>query len=159
DFKKATELFADPAFDGDPVQVYEPKPDEPPIPPDDETAEGSDAPEEPPEPELPDEQGDGGASPAGAMPLPPPSRRGKYVVKDVPVWVVAERVQYYDKDGRLITESLKDYSKKSVRAQFASLDQFLTRWNAAERKQAILDELENAGVLLDALAAEVGHNF
>lgn len=157
DFKKATELFADPAFDGDPVQVYEPKPDEPVVPPDDETAKGPDAPAKPPEPEPPDQPGNGGGTTGGGRGGGTP--RVKYVVKDVPVWVVAERVQYYDKDGRLITESLKDYSKKSVRAQFASLDLFLTRWNAAERKQAILDELEQAGVLLDALAAEVGHTF
>jgi type I restriction enzyme R subunit len=68
-------------------------------------------------------------------------------------------VQYYGKDGRLITESLKDYTRKTVLQQFASLDAFLTRWNAAEQKQAIIDELETEGVLLEALAAEVGKDF
>ena len=39
DFKKATELFADPAFDGEPVMIYEPKGDESPVPPDDDAIE------------------------------------------------------------------------------------------------------------------------
>jgi type I restriction enzyme R subunit len=41
DFKKATELFADPAFDGDPVQIYEPDPGDPPLPPEEVDGEGS----------------------------------------------------------------------------------------------------------------------
>jgi type I restriction enzyme, R subunit len=92
---------------------------------------------------------------------PPPGggRRVKYVVNDVPVWVVAERVQYYGDDGKLITESLKDYTRKAVLREYASLDEFLTRWNAAEQKKAIIDELEGQGVLLDALAEEVGREL
>ncbi|MEV1663515.1 helicase-related protein, partial [Pseudomonas aeruginosa] len=34
DFKKATELFADPAFDGEPVVIYSPEGDDSPVPPD-----------------------------------------------------------------------------------------------------------------------------
>ncbi len=152
DFKKATELFADPDFDGDPVQIYEPGPDEPPIPPDDvpegETGEGPDGGTTvDPWPPGPDE-GPG-----------PPTGRVKYVVDDVPVWVVAERVQYYGNDGKLVTESLKDYSRKTVRENFATLDDFLTRWNTAEQKQAIIDELEEQGLLLEPLADEVGKEF
>ena len=144
DFKKATELFADPDFDGDPVVIYEPEPDDPPFPPD--------TPE--------DDQPPGGEEP----PLPPgedddSEPRVKYVVGDVPFFVVAERVQYYGPDGKLITESLKDYTKKTVRKEFSSLDDFLRRWNVAEKKQAVIDELEEQGVLLDALAEEVGKDF
>ncbi len=133
DFKKATELFADPAFDGDPVQVYEPKGDEPPVPPDD-------VPEPP-------EGGDRGGGGQGG--------RIKYVVGNVPVFVVAERVQYYGADGRLITESLRDYTRSCITRQFGSLDAFLRRWSSAEQKKVIIEELANQGVLWEALAEEV----
>jgi type I restriction enzyme, R subunit len=79
------------------------------------------------------------------------------VVNDVPVWVVAERVQYHGDDGKLITESLKDYSRKAVLCEYASLDEFLTRSNAAKQKKAIIDQLEGQGVLealLDKYADE-----
>src|SRR5450631_2018892 len=73
--------------------------------------------------------------------LPSGERRIKYVVGDVTVYVVAERVQYYGNDGKLITESLKDYTRKAVRNEYTSLDQFLRRWTNAEKKQVIIDEL------------------
>jgi len=148
DFKKATELFADPAFDGDPVVIYEPGPEDPPLPP-----EEPEPPTETPEPPLPPEPPPG---PAGPEP-PKPSR--KYIVGDVPVYVVAERVQYYGKDGKLITESLKDYTKNAVCKEYQSLHDFLRRWKAAEKKQAVIAELEEQGVLLEALAEEVGKDF
>jgi type I restriction enzyme R subunit len=144
DFKKATELFADPAFDGDPAQVVEPGPEASPVPPEepvDEPIPGEDdpPPEEPPLP--PDEPGE---------------KRIKYVLGgEVSVYVVAERVQYYGPDGKLITESLKDYTRKAVRKEFASLDDFLRRWSDTEKKQALIEELEAQGVLLEALAEEV----
>ncbi len=81
------------------------------------------------------------------------------MVGEVPVWVVAERVQYYGKDGKLITESFKDYTKKTVREEFASLDDFLRRWTQAERKAAVTEAFAEQGVLLDALAEEAGKEF
>lgn len=152
DFKKATELFADPDFDGDPVVIFEPKPEESPIPP--EPPEGPDDGEDGPIPEPPIPEPPGG----GSGPKPPEPLR-KYVVGDVPVFVVAERVQYYGKDGKLITESLKDYTRNAVLKDYTSLDAFLRKWNGAEKKQAIIAELEEQGVLLDALADEVGKDF
>jgi type I restriction enzyme R subunit len=152
DFKKATELFADKDFDGDPVVIYEPKGDDSPVPPDDfDDGAGDDA----------DEPGDDGGTiredpPDITITDPPIGGRVKYYVNDVPVWVAAERVQYYGKDGKLITESLKDYTRKTVLGEFASLDVFLARWTEAEQKQAIIKELEQQGVLLEALADEVG---
>jgi type I restriction enzyme R subunit len=145
DFRKATELFADPEFDGDPVQIYIHHEGDPPVPPDDEP------PDHPPI----------GEDPGGNVILvdPPPGKRVKYIVNDVPVTVVAERVQYYDKDGKLITESLKDYTRKNLLKEYASLDNFLTVWGKAEQKRAILRELEERGVFLDALAEEVGKDF
>ena len=146
DFKKATELFADPAFDGDPVQIYVPGPDDPPVPPDE--PEGGDVPGE----------GEGQPEKPTLPPLTDPSeKRIKYVLGgEVTVFVVAERVQYYGPDGKLITESLKDYTRKAVRKEYASLDDFLRRWSTTEKKKALLEELEAQGVLLEALAEEVG---
>lgn len=145
DFKKATELFADPAFDGDPVQIYEPHEGEPPVPPENDGGQ-----EQPP--------GSGTGSPP--QPLPPPvGKRIKYVIEDVPVSIVAERVQYYGTDGKLITESIRDYTRKSVLRQYRSLDVFLRAWSQAEQKSAIIAELEERGVLLDALSEEVGRTL
>ena len=143
DFKKATELFARPDFDGDPVVIFEPKGNEPPIPPDEPALPGIDDPLPPPEPPLPlEQQGE---------------KRIKYVIGgEVTVYVIAERVQYYGPDGRLITESLKDYTRRAVRKEYASLDDFLRRWTNADKKQAVIEELESQGVLLEALAEEVG---
>lgn len=146
DFKKATELFADPAFDGDPVQVFEPRGDESPVPPDEaeEMAGGAGEGREP--------------EPSTVFPIDGTGEgRVKYVLGgEVCVHVVAERVQYYGPDGKLITESLKDYTRKAVRKEYASLDDFLRRWTAAEKKQALFEELEAQGVMLEALAEEVG---
>ncbi len=154
DFRKATELFADEDFDGEPVMVYKPKPDDPVAPPDEEAdvAEGA---------ELagPDRAEAGLTGTGDGTELDPSSgggKRVKYVVQDVPVYVIAERVQYYGKDGKLITESLRDYSKKAIREQFSSLDSFLKTWSKADRKAAVLKELEEQGVFFADLALEVG---
>jgi type I restriction enzyme R subunit len=80
-------------------------------------------------------------------------------VDDVEVRVVTERVQYLDADGKLITESLRDYSRKTVRKAYASLDAFLNAWNDADRKQVILEELVAQGVFLDELAEQVGRDY
>lgn len=148
DFRGATALFADPNFDGDPVQIYEPGPDDPPVPP-------SELPPPIPDGEYPE------------TPLPPDSGLGpgteetrkRYYVDNVPVSIVVERVQYFDENGKLITESLIDYSRKAVLKAYASLDAFLTAWSDAERKQAILDELGAQGVFIEELAEQVGKDL
>lgn len=126
DFKKATELFADPDFDGEPVEIYGPE---------------------------------GGNGAWGFGDSEGKTDREKYFVDDVDVDVVTERTQYYGPDGKLITESLKDYTRKTVLKDFKSLDSFLKHWNEAEKKKVILSELEERGVLLEALAEEVGKDF
>lgn len=151
DFKKATELFADPDFDGDPVQVYEPAAGESPVPPDEVTGtQGNDGFIYPPADESPWT----GVSEPGSLEEGTGVRR--YVVANVEVKVAAERVQYFDANGRLITESLKDYTRKALAKEFSSLDDFLRRWNSVEKKQAIIDELANEGVFFAALAEEIG---
>lgn len=148
DFKKATELFADKDFDGEPVMIYEPKSGDSPVPPDEEgdenAAEGG--------------NGESTAGPGEGGLIDEPGRV-KYVLGDVPVYVVAQRVQYYGPEGKLITESLKDYTRKAVLKDYTSLDEFLKRWSKADRKVAILQELEQHGVLIEALAQEVGKDF
>ena len=154
DFKKATELFADEAFDGPPIVIYEPKSDEPPVPPDEEPVDENGNP-------VPsDTEGDGDTTTGpGEGGDEPGTGRVKYMVGDVAVYVIAERVQYYGPEGKLITESLKDYTRSTVRRDYASLDEFLRSWNKAERKTAILRELEEHGLLLAALADEVGKDY
>jgi len=155
DFRRATELFADPEFDGMPVQVYEPNDDESPVPPDDVAPEAP-TPEEAAAAEIAANQARamehlGGEQSGG--------RRRKYVIGDVPVLVAAERVQYYDTGGKLVTESLRDYVRKAIREQYTSLDAFLKRWSEAERKQVIVKELEEHGVFFEELANDVGRDF
>jgi type I restriction enzyme R subunit len=83
----------------------------------------------------------------------------KYYIQGHEVLVLAERIEHLDENGKLVTETLRDYSKKTMRKHYASLDAFLTRWNSAERKQAIIEELESEGVLLEPLAQEVGKDL
>jgi type I restriction enzyme R subunit len=73
--------------------------------------------------------------------------------------VLTERVEYLDENGKLVTESLRDYSRKTVREQYASLDAFLRRWRGEERKQSIIDELAAEGLLLEPLQEEVGKDL
>ncbi|MCO6046940.1 restriction endonuclease, partial [Aeoliella sp. ICT_H6.2] len=160
DFKKATELFADPDFDGDPVQVYQPGEGESPVPPEEGTEETNTelGTETEGEEILVDPISPGGNGGGGIIGDPGGPRK-KYVVAGVTVSVVAERVQYYGPDGKLITESLKDYTRKTVLKDYKSLDDFLQAWTSAERKEAVVKELEEHGVLFEALADEVGKDF
>lgn len=152
DFKKATELFADPDFDGDPVVVYTPKTGESPVPPDDLVSPDSNQTSEfttNDDFDFSDFEHSDGES----------QKVKKYHVADVPVSVVAERVQYFDVDGKLITESLKDYTKKTLSKEFSSLDDFLKKWSDSEKKKAIITALEAEGVFFDALAEEIGKDL
>lgn len=154
DFRKATNHFADPDFDGDPVQIYEPEPDEPVVPPDevddDILDDGRPLDDEPdyPEGEYPDIDID-------TTPIEPK----KYFVNNIKVLVAHERVQYYGKDGKLITESLKDFTKENVKEQFASLDDFIAKWRNTPKKAELLEELAENGILFEALKEEVGKDM
>ncbi len=159
DFRRVTDLFADPAFDGDPVVIKEvegeweltdqdihPEEDQEIIDP--ETGQPVDFEEKEPveystQPEI--IQG-------GSIVSEP---RQKVYVSGVDVSVLNERVQHLDANGNLITESLKDYTKKGILQEFQSLDDFLARWNGAHKKKAIIEELESHGIIPENLMAEV----
>jgi len=142
DFRGATSHFADPDFDGEPVQIYEPGEDDPVAPPDEGAVEIGE-----------DEVVVDAGNDISLKSDEPDSR--KIYVNGVLVTIMAERVKYLDSEGKLITESLRDYSKRAVTNQFASLDTFLRRWKETNRKQAIIDELEAEGLRLEPLADEV----
>jgi type I restriction enzyme, R subunit len=123
DFKKATELFADPEWDGPAIAIKEI----------DKTGKVTDI---RPRSQSENEDSDIEKVIEGPVDLPDtdPEPTKRFVVSGVQFKIIAERVQYYDKDGKLITESLKDFTRKAVGQEFKSLDQFRKRWNGTERK-------------------------
>ncbi|MGG1677333.1 EcoAI/FtnUII family type I restriction enzme subunit R [Neobacillus sp. NRS-1170] len=154
DFRNSSRLFADPAFDGRPEVVIDLGGNDPVDEPEAGTEEGNegygpnDGVNEP----------DGGNHTGGTDIFGDEGedKPRKYYIGDVTVRVLSERVQYVDKDGKLITESLIDYTKKNILQQYTKLDDFLRTWTEAEKKQAIIDELQDSGVLLDAVREELG---
>ena len=154
DFKKATELFADPGFDGDPVMIYEPRAGESPVPPDEK--EESDSARQKKDSES---ASSGNDDFRDADVVFDGYKVKKYTVANVKVSVASERVQYFDPNGKLITESLKDYTKKTISKGFRSMNDFLKKWNDADRKQAVIEELSNEGVFFDALSEEIGKDL
>lgn len=145
DFKQATHLFADPEFDGDPVQIYQPRHDESPVPPD--------------EPFDLDNLPDDAEIINGFVETAQGERRQKFYVDDVEVNIVAERVEYYDENGKLVTESFRRYARRTLQEKYQSLDTFLQRWSNEKKKSAITDELDKQGLFLHALREEVGHEY
>lgn len=173
DFKKATELFADERFDGTPERVKVTTPedfeDEEALDDivtgidddgldnlfgDDDIDLGS---VQEPEQTYSNNSSDTGAT--GGDDWNDESKVRKFHVNGVSVKALAERVQYYDSDGKLVTESFKDYTRKTMAKQFASLDEFTKRWNEADRKEAIIEELAREGILWEALEDEVGKDL
>ena len=150
DFRGATNHFADPDFDGEPVQIYEPDEGDPIVPPDDVPP-----PDDGDDPIPPEPGEDETIIYVPPTPYPLDSPR-KIYVDGIDATVIAERVEYLDEYGKLVTESLRDFTRKALKKRFASLDDFLRRWKAAERKQAIVEELEAEGLVLDAIAEELG---
>jgi len=173
DFKKATELFADERFDGTPEKVIKVTPTD--IENEDVDIESHD--DDTTDAEQPDsvsdDQSTGDESDANNDTINDPKGDGtldgewddetnkmvKYRVSGVTVNKVAERVQYYDTDGKLVTESFIDYTRKTMSKQFSSLDDFVKRWNESDRKQAIIDELSEEGIIWSALEEEVGKDM
>jgi len=130
DFRQVTNLFADPEFDGEPVQS------------EDFTGEQTLTVSEP-RPQVAHEK----AEPK------------KYYVQGVEVKVLNERVQMFDKTGRLITQSLRDYTRQTAKSKFRSLDGFLQKWKEADKKAALIGEMNEQGIFLNELREEVGKDF
>lgn len=127
DFRNASIMFSDPKFNGPEIQDEDYDPNKPYTP----------VVVTPPEP-------------IDVDPIEPTGKK-KIYVKDVPVELVSERVQYYDKDGKLVTESLKDFTKKNILSGFASLDDFLNYWTSEEKRAVILQELKEKGIFVEEL--------
>ncbi len=149
DFRNVTDLFADTDFDGDPVRIKELEESDEFDTYEEEIEEAEDVVDEdgdavifdpiPQEPEIT----------AGGESIGEP--RPKYYVNGINVAILNERVQYLNGNGKLITGSLRDYTRQKVREHFASLDDFLNKWHSAERKQAIIDELTEQGLVFENL--------
>ncbi|MDP2924785.1 MAG: DEAD/DEAH box helicase family protein [Nanoarchaeota archaeon] len=141
DFRNVTNKFADPDFDGEPVQIYTIKDNQ-----------------EVKEQETKDQKLEDGerilVSPSIAYSEEEEKVR-KFYVRGTEVNVINERVQYHDPQGKLITESLTDYTKKNVNKEFRSLNEFIQKWNIVDQKKVIIEELENQGLLIDALREEI----
>lgn len=144
DFRGVTNLFADPDFDGEPIKIKEIGEDEGIYLDDDE--------------QIIDENGEEIIFPSpelieGGDIIQEPS--AKYFVNGVNVAILNERVQYLDANGKLITASLKDYTRQKVREQYHSLDNFLQKWNATDKKQTIIEQLTEQGIVFADLKAAV----
>jgi type I restriction enzyme R subunit len=153
DFKGATRLFYDPEFDGDPVTVYEPGPNDPIVPPLDDGTDDAD--------KKPDPLGEGDGN---RDPKNPPNDDSipetiHYVIDDQPVMIAAERSSYLNEHGQLVTEEyrvmLKEDIRKTLQSEFSTFTDFLRRWNDADRKQAVMDELKEQGISLAALRRSI----
>ena len=149
DFRGVTRLFEDKEFDGEPVQIKDVKETEE-MPVEEQTKE-----------EIVDII-DEISKEETVVDIPPnidltdietPTR--KFYVNGIEVVQVGERVQYYGKDGKLITESLVDYTKKNLKEQFATMNDFIKKWSEADKKSAIIEELEEQGILFEELREEV----
>ncbi len=145
DFRNVTDLFADPDFDGEPVGIKVVGGGEPivdPVSPEDEPIG-----EEPP-PIV-----------GGGVIEEPTEPREKTFVNGVNVAILNERIQFLDANGKLITGSLKDYTKQQVTKEFSTLDDFLNKWNSSDKKQAIIDELEERGIIYENFKEEIGKDM
>lgn len=156
DFRNVTNLFADPNFDGDPVMIKDVTEDDDISGTDDEATDepiidvvdGGDV-------DFPDPPTITGGGTITDIQNP----REKIRVNGVEVKIVNERVQYLGADGRIITESLKDYTKKNVIEKYATLETFLNSWKNADKKKAIVEALEQQGIFFEALKEEIGKDF
>lgn len=155
DFRDVSRLFADKDFDGEPVKVKDVTSDEV---PDENDEEIDDTYEEEEKKET--SYGEAGEYTEGeTISDPSGEKRKKYYVDDVEVKVINDRVQYYGNDGKLITESLVDYTKKNIKKEFASLDEFLRKWSETDKKEELRLHLEEEGIFLEDLEDEVGKDM
>lgn len=152
DFRNATDLFADPAFDGDPIRVKpvsentdltgivdEEEQNQEPIV---DEISGEEIEIKKPEIRQPDQ------SVLGDLNKTP---RQKVYVNGVDVSILVSREMYFDQDGKPITTSLKDHTKGIIVGKYLSLDDFLRTWKGSDRKELLIKELQEQGVMVEAL--------
>lgn len=151
DFRNVTDLFADPDFDGHPIRVK-------PVSEDTDLSTIVDEEEQDTSPIIDDETGEElEIIPPLRYPEPEPITVGpreprlKVYVNGVDVSVLISREMYFDNEGKPITTSLKDHTRELIKGEYASLDDFLNRWNSTDKKEIIIKELEDQGVLVEAL--------
>jgi type I restriction enzyme R subunit len=157
DFRKATDLFSDPNFDGDPIQIKEIKQGE-------EISDGDNFDED----ELtkksedqniesdPAKDSDFIVNQLNSEPFKEKTKTEKIYVDNVEVNIVYKQKQFLDENGKLITSSFKDFSKKQILKKFSSLDDFINKWSKQEQKILIIQELENQGIDFFELQNEIG---
>lgn len=151
DFRNATDLFADPDFDGDPIKIktatenddlIEVFPEDQEEPIDVNALDEENIVFEPSTPLIRDPEGDG---------QPRRERPPKVYVNGVDVSILISREMYFDQNGKPIVTSLKDHTREIIKGQFASLDDFINKWNSTDKKTAIIEEFREQGVLIEAL--------
>lgn len=149
DFRNATDLFADPDFDGEPIRIKTATADEDLVDVIDEETPDEiiddvfpDITEEPPIPPI--------RTPEGTPEIPREPRLKVYV-NGVDVSILISRELYFDQHGKPITASLKDHTREIITGQFATLDDFLNKWNSTDKKTALIEELQQQGILVEAL--------
>ena len=139
DFRNASKNFADPEFDGEPIQIKEISENESFY---DEAKEDYDF-----------ENIDFGDFKNGYE--IDGEKKYKYRVNDIEIKILSETVQYMGANGKLITENIIYYSKKNILGEYATLESFINAWNKEDRKRAIIEELQNKGVLLEELRKNI----
>ena len=152
DFRNVTDLFADKEFDGDPIRIK-------PVSQDIDLTTIVDE-EETDDTTITDNDGEkiDFVKPDVRKPQVNEDRenyRKKIYVNGIDVSVLVSREMYFDNNGKPITTSLKDHTKEIIKGQFASLDDFLQKWNNAEKKEVIIKELQEEGVMIEALQEAV----
>ena len=131
DFKGATRLFNDPDFDGEPVEIYEPKPGSLVVRPEDKNKTK--------EPE-------------------PQEQKRKYYVKNQPVEIIGQQIRYIGAKGQLITESFIDYTKKVVCKKYPTSKEFMSHWRKSDSKKKLIEELREEGLLTEPLKEKINQN-
>jgi type I restriction enzyme R subunit len=149
DFRNATDNFADPTFDGDPLRIK-------PITEESDLTHIIDEEENDYSPIIDDVSGEEIIlEPKIRNPLNEPEaeykKREKQYINGIDVSVLISRELYFDSNGKPITVSLQDHTKGIIKGKYASLNDFLLIWNQADRKEAIIKELQEQGILVEAL--------
>ena len=138
DFRNVSKHFVDPEFDGEPIQVKEISENEPITEEENNKFEDINFIDNKNGCEFDEE-----------------NKRKKYRINDVEVKILNETIQYIGDNGKLITENIIDYSKRNIIGEYATLESFINAWNKEERKQAIIEELQNKGVFIEDLRNSV----